>query len=455
MIVNLKEAKELQTLKGFGTSACWWSQYCSDEKTAQEIAELLYGDSGLKLNIYRYNVGAGFDRENCRVENPWRRSESFYKFDKETGTGEYDFSADKTARHVMDLCMEKGNVDTVILFANSPHYSQTSTGQASGSLLEHTCNIPLSNYEKFADYFLTVTQHFLDSGIPVKYISPINEPQWKWGGSYVWQEGCHYETQELCRIYHIFAEEMIKRKMPVRLYGPESGEMLGLTKEYLDELTKDETVMKVLEVFAYHSYHDDDNPQKRVQFKNELVSRHSELRFDMSEWCELPNKSHTKNFKGALITARIIGQDLIYAGAQSWTSWVAVNQFAVHEDGKDYSDALISANDDFSSWYIAKRYYALAHFSKFLPVGSKCLDIGYFPNEKNNFNVFAFRTPGNETVLVFVNEGAERKVTLKGDFSFAKAVQSSQTKSMETVYDGRFSEKITVRKNSILTLTLK
>ena len=58
----------MQTIKGFGTSACWWSQYCTG-KAAEDIAELLYGNSGLALNIYRYNVGGGTDEGNCRVTN--------------------------------------------------------------------------------------------------------------------------------------------------------------------------------------------------------------------------------------------------------------------------------------------------------------------------------------------------------------------------------------------------
>ena len=138
-------------------------------------------------------------------------NESFYKFDREKEEGEYDFTADKTAVSMMKRCLDKGNVDTLIVFANSPHYSHTSTGQASGSLLYHTCNLPMSNYRKFADYFLTCTQALIDMGFPVKYVSPINEPQWKWGGSYVWQEGCHYETEEMVAVYHIFAEEIIKK----------------------------------------------------------------------------------------------------------------------------------------------------------------------------------------------------------------------------------------------------
>lgn len=199
MKINLNQAEKKQTIQGWGTSACWWSQYCKDEKTAREICDLLYGSDGLKLNIYRYNVGGGTDENNCRVENPWRRTDSFYVFDREKEEGYYDFSRDKTAVDMMKRCLKTGSVDTLILFANSPHYSQTSTGQASGSLLYHTCNLPKANYRKFAAYMLDVAQHFLDEGLPVKYVSPINEPQWKWGGTSVWQEGCHYEVKSLQR----------------------------------------------------------------------------------------------------------------------------------------------------------------------------------------------------------------------------------------------------------------
>ena len=455
MKINLRETKKLQTLKGWGTSACWWSQYCADESVAEEIAELLYGDTGLGLNIYRYNIGGGTDPENCRVTNPWRVTESFYKYDREKEEGEYDFTADKTAVSMMKRCLEKGNVDTLIVFANSPHYAHTSTGQASGSLMQHTCNLPMSNYRKFADYFLTCTQTLIDMGFPVKYVSPINEPQWKWGGSYVWQEGCHYETEEMVAVYHIFAEEILKRGMDVKLYGPESGEMMGLTPEYIKAIATDETIMKVMDIFAYHSYHDDNNPKIRTEFKKELVEKYPQFRFDMSEWCELPNKSHTKNFKGALITARIIGQDLIYAGAESWTSWVAVNQFSIKEDGNDYSDATITATNDFSEWYVARRYWGFAHFAKYIPVGSVCLDNGYFPDENNDFNAFSFLTPDGETVTVVVNEGEQREFKFDGNFAEMRVIQSVDENYLDAIYNGEFKDAITVKENSILTVIMK
>lgn len=451
MEINLKNAKKMQTVKGFGTSACWWSQYCTG-KAAEDIAELLYGDSGLALNIYRYNVGGGTDEGNCRVTNSWRKTESFYVFDREKEDGYYDFSLDKNAVDFMKLCLSKGNIDTLILFANSPHWSQTSTGQASGSLLYHTCNIPKMNYKKFVKYFLDVTEHFLSEGLPVKYISPINEPQWKWGGSYVWQEGCHYETEELINVYHLFAEEIIKRKLPIKLYGPESGEMLGLTEEYLNAIVKDETIMKVFDIFAYHSYHSDNDPKTRIEFKDKMVNQHPELRFDMSEWCELPNLSGTKNFKGALITARIIGQDLTLAGAESWTAWVAVNQTNIDENGNDTADAMISANDDFSEWYIAERFYAVAHYAKYIPVGSVCIDVGFYPQESNDFNVFSFRTPENKTVTVIVNESEDKEVTLQGDFNKMQVILSTQDEKMKETYKSEFGSHIHSPANSIITV---
>ena len=176
----------------------------------------------------------------------------------------------------------------------------------------------------------------------------------------------------------------------------------------------------------------------------------------MSEWCELPNKSHTKDFKGALITARIIGQDIVYSGCVSWTSWVAVNNFSIKEDGFDYSDAMITADFDFSDWYVAKRYYGFAHFSKFVPVGSVVLDFGFRPSEDNNdFNVFAFLTPDNKTVLVAVNEGENQSVTIDGDFDKMQIITSVQDDELKEVYNDEFKNQIEVGSDSIVTVVVE
>ncbi|MBR2278600.1 MAG: hypothetical protein IJ872_05215, partial [Eubacterium sp.] len=155
---------------------------------------------------------------------------------------------------------------------------------------------------------------------------------------------------------------------------------------------------------------------------------------------------------GALITARIIGQDMTICRAVSWTSWVAVNGIAKHEDGNDYADSLISASPDFSEWSVAERYYGFAHFSKYIPVGSTVLDIGMHPTaDSNDFNAFAFRTPDKKTVLVIVNEGGENIVELMGELTKMTVIESNRSEKLKTTYDGEFKNSLVVPAFSITT----
>ena len=100
MKINLKNAKVIKSLKGFGGSACWWSPQIKDEKIRDDVANLLYGDSGLKMNIYRFNVGGGYEKNNLRIDNPWRYVESFM-----LGDGTFDYSKDKYAVFMMKKCL--------------------------------------------------------------------------------------------------------------------------------------------------------------------------------------------------------------------------------------------------------------------------------------------------------------------------------------------------------------
>lgn len=446
MILDFGNAEPRRSIKGYGASACWWSQNVGSEKTAEELRRLLYDEKGLGLDIYRYNIGGGWDESNCRVKNPWRRCESFYipnegEEAEDTG-GQFDFTRDKNAYAFMKRCVENGTAKTVILFANSPHYSLTSSGQASGSLIHHTCNLPLSNYERYADYFLDITEHFLQDGIPVRFISPINEPQWRWGGSGVWQEGCHYEPQEVRRVFHIFAKKLEERGLDgVLLYGPESGEIGGLTREYLRLFKADRLIMKRLGAFALHSYHADNDTEIRRSFYKKTTAKNPDIRFDMSEWCELPCRSSTNSIKSALIAARVIGRDLCDLGAESWSAWVAANQTAAADDGNDYSDGLISASDDFERYSVCKRYYALMHFTKFAPPGSRALKGSV---KSGDMSLFLFEDASKRRCVTAVNEGAAQVIELGGikkcdiaftdesrNFEYRRGVEASSVEAPE------------------------
>ena len=439
MKINVSKAKELKTIKGFGASSCWWSTHVPFDK-AEEIIDLLYGDDGLKMNIYRYNVGGGWEDGNFRIANPWRKIESFMLDD-----GSFDYSKDAKAVNVMDKALATGNVDTLIFFANSPHYSHTVTKQTSGGFTEHFSNLDRAHYDDFARYFIDIAEHFTQEGYPVKYISPINEPQWKWGGSYVWQEGCHYEPDEVRDCFLAFAKELERRNSSLLLYGPESGAPDDHTKEYYELLSAEPLIMKYLDTFAYHSYHVDNDVKVKTDFGKWAQENVKTPRLDMSEWCELPCKNDTKSIESALIMTRIIGEDLIYSMADSWTAWVCANQFAIR-DGKNYSDGLLSATNDWSEYEIAMRYYAMAHYSKYIPIGSTSLDIGY--QTSRGLSVFAFKTPAGNTVIVSANFSKAKRV-IEPDIKFEGARVITTTKASQLSEE--IADKITVPPMSIVT----
>ena len=274
---------EQQEFDGFGTSAAWWSQMVSEESDRKELAKELYSKDGLGLSIYRYNVGGGVNPEHDRGGDPSRRTESFYYFNEEAGKYEYDFSRDANAQAMLfeALGQENSTVDTVILFANSPHYSMTISEEASGNYEKGKTNITADKYDDFVDYFLTITEYFISKGVPVKYISPINEPQWDWSGDWVGQEGCHYEKEQVLELLALFSKAIDERGLDVKISAPESGQLGAAwtddgwsneiredTLYWFDTIASDKETYKNVTSLAYHSYWHDDTVSVKKNLGN-------------------------------------------------------------------------------------------------------------------------------------------------------------------------------------------
>ena len=69
-----------QRMEGFGASGAWWAQYVgaltepdpqSGKPVRDRIAELLYNpQTGLGMQTFRYNLGAGSDSGRGTIDNP-------------------------------------------------------------------------------------------------------------------------------------------------------------------------------------------------------------------------------------------------------------------------------------------------------------------------------------------------------------------------------------------------
>lgn len=469
LTINLDDQGD--EFEGFGCSAAWWSQIVGASENKEKVAKLLYSEEGLGLNIYRYNIGAGSaDNFKDTIWDPWRRSESFYVYDYETETGYYDFTRDAAAQEMLDLCLSYGCIDTVVLFANSPHYSMTVNNKTYGNENWWTCNIAEENYEAYAEYFLTITEYFLEKGVPVKYISPINEPNWSWGQASVnqGQEGCFYNSEDIYGVYKAFAKEIAERNVPVLLSGPESGEIGHRTYEWFEYIYNDPEIRPYLGTLSYHSYWSDELVTNKIELGEWIEENTPDIPVEMSEWCHLPCNSPIDSIDGALLQARVIANDLNFTNVDSWTAWVGVNGIGYGGDGKIYSDGLLVSNGDASEILVPMRYYAMAHYTKFIPVGSvkveskkniydmlQVKDIaGNITSANFVTNVVSYLTPDGDVVTVIVNEGGDRDVKFKVDRDDMTVYTTTQSVQLQETYSGDVKE-ITLPEKSITTIVFE
>lgn len=439
---DVVDISKYQTFEAFGTSTCWWAQTIEDEEMADSIAKALFSDEeGLGLDIVRYNIGGGeADNPATRIWDTSRRTESFYVYDETKGEYVYDFTRDANARRVLDKAIEYGAKE-VILFCNSPHFSMTVSGQASGGLTENVSNLPPENYEAFADYLLTIADWFVAEGYPVTYISPINEPQWAWGGEWVGQEGCHYEPDEAVALLEVFAEKMQERNTPYKLSGVETGQLSWWYNDYLFKFFENETLNSYCDTFSGHSYWLDGNTDEKRNFGNTFKDRFPDKKFEMSEWCELPLTIDSKTIDSGLHMANVIVEDLTLLNAVSWQSWTAFN-----------GDGLLYEENGELKMY--NRYYAYKQFSSFIEPGMDRVkvfaEIGYNENLKS----VAFSND-EKTVLVVVNN-SETQETVKFLEKYLKTeiFVTDKEHNCEQVEDNLLGTSYTLSPRSITTFIL-
>lgn len=439
--ILIDKTKTYQTFEEFGTSSCWWAQTIEDDDMAREIAKNLYSEEeGLGLKIFRYNIGGGeADNPDCRIGNLSRRTESFYAWNEEKGEYVYDFTRDKNARRILDYSIEYG-AEKVILFCNSPHFSMTKSGHASGGLEEYSSNLAKENYGAFIDYVLTIADWFVKEGYPIYAISPINEPQWSWGSpDWVGQEGCHYTDEEAIELLEMFALEMQKRNAPYKLNCPESGQMSWGYFGIVEKFFESEILTSYCDTFSGHSYWMDNATEEKYQVGKNLWENHPDFKYEMSEWCELPMTIDSTTIDSGLYMAKVIVDDLNLMNAVSWQSWTAVNGDGVMDiiDGE-----LVKYN----------RYYAFKHFTSFIEPGMKRVRIFDNFEEESKLKTTAFLNDETAVVVIVNPEEAEEELKICGLLGETEIYLTDSEHNCARIYKGDFDKNITVPQKSIMTV---
>lgn len=409
MNIKINPQKIYQKYEGIGASGAWWAQivggWTNKDENGEEIrnavSRLLFDKKyGIGLNIYRYNIGAGSAQSGKGEYSDFaRRAESF-----DNGDGKLDFNRDANAVYMMKQAVKDG-ADEVILFVNSPIERLTKNGLAHLKKSQSfRTNLSRKNYGKFADYCLDVTEHFVKEGLPVKYLSPINEPFWIWTGG---QEGCHYSPRQAGKVMLCFARKLRERKNldDVKLSGVENGDIRWFNKSYTRWLLKYKKVLDCIDSIDIHSYclhmpipFFNDRLKFLKRYRKWLDRKYPDMPVKMSEWTHMVGGKNC-GMDSALETAKVMYEDLTILNVTSWQHWLACSHY-------DYHDGLLYLDLENKSFETTKRYYVTGNFSKFIPLGSTRIEA---VSDNDDVKVIAYKNE-EKTVLVVINFSGNKQM---------------------------------------------
>ena len=395
-----------QVIESFGASGAWWAQYVGkNAKTRDRVAELLFDPvEGIGLNAYRYNIGGGSqDRgsKSTAIGDMWRRAYSFEK-----SPGEYDWSRDKAAVWSMEKAAELG-VDEITMFVNSPIERLTRSGKAYADYKDsNKNNLAPENYEAFAQYVLDVAEHFKSEGLPIKYISPINEPQYDWddvGPGHVWaQEGCHYDNKAILNVLKVFVEKIGERDglKGVEICAPDGGSWNDDTLTFSQMIMKDKTLGNYFTAIDNHSYWSETSSKKNFKAGIEKIAPDVKLR--ESEWCEMKNGKDL-TMDSALTLATTVYEDMTILDCVSWQYWIAVSCY-------DYRDGLIYTDVNGNNVQVPKRLWSMGNYSRYIDRGYTRIDCaGGTYNQKLSAYEGTNEYGEPEIVIVIVNKNKDER----------------------------------------------
>lgn len=467
-----------QTIEFFGAADAWSGNFVGkywDDNRKKEIADYLFSQEydasgnpvGIGLSIWRVNLGAGtLEQPGADIYPYQRRAESYMTLD---GKG-YDWGKCSGHEYFMQAAKERG-CNQFILFSNSPLVQYTINGKGY-SPYDNRANLREECYDDYAKYLVDVTEHLMEKGYNIPYISPINEPQVDWIRTA--QEGTPWRNGEMFRMTKALDEELSRssRFDNTRIFIAESARFMVLY-EFRPSLLKrfdNDTLecpgkqlcrffdrsspyyvggLKHMDMeFTAHPYHNHFSSEEMREV-HRLAKKEIDkygIDFHSSEWCLLPTpkqyegitedwgKGNHGDIQASLMMARIIHSDFVDTEAVSWCYWKGMELNGNHAlvalhatDGDIHKGGYASAN---------KMLWTLGNFSRFIRPGYTRVSLDG-ADDINTLAGTAFISPeGDSLVAVFVNSSFEDiQVDLSLPKSWKKKVSSVTSYRTDSRHD--------------------
>jgi len=278
-------------------------------------------------------------------------------------------------------------------------------------------------WQIYAKYFVKYLDAYKAEGINHWGITVQNEPL----ASQSWNS--MYYSPEMTRD---FLKLNLGPELEKSGYGPDKLKVmildhnLSLVKEWVEKIFSDREASKYAHGTAVHWYGHD--PKEML---DEPHNSHPDKFFLATEACQEGGVKLGDWRLADLYASDILG-DIIHHTI-GWVDW---NMVLDTQGGpnwvKNFVDAPIIVDPSKNEYYRQPSFYALGHFSKFLPPGSVRIESTI--KEKVNTHTLAagFRTPQNATVIITVNAEDIDVDFVVEDPTFGKIITKIPSRSIQS-----------------------
>ncbi len=402
-ITNLLEinyALTYQKIIGFGGALTDSSSIVAHQLTENLQKKLLaqyFGDEGLQYNIGRIPM-AGCDF-----------STYYYSYDSVTNDFDLEYFSIS-----MDLPYKIPFIKSAIAMSNETIYFFGSPWNGPDWLKNATNPVGTINgvsgdkyHKTWARYFSKFIEAYESEGIPIWGITTQNEY------SQVKDfEGLFYTNEQLADFIRIDLGPELRKNHPLVKIMTYDDDMVLLFIKIDQMITRNTSIIQYIDGIAVHWYATEDMtfPDFYEIFLTKL--EYPQFFYFPSEACEgymVINKGPRLGMwkRGIHYALSIIGDLLV--GASGWTDWnIVLDLEGGPNHVKNFVDSPIIANTTSGTvFYKNPMYYAMGHFSKFIPRDSLCIGMKILKEKKSPLveplKIISFLTPINQTVIVALN----------------------------------------------------
>jgi O-glycosyl hydrolase len=465
-----------QTIHSFGASDCWGLKFVGKNwplTKRNEIADLLFSKDvdaagnpkGIGLSLWRINLGAGsFEQGTAsNITSEWRREECF-----QNSAGAYDWTKQAGNRWFAQAAKTRG-VENLLLFSIAAPVHLSKNGLATGNPAASELgkiNLQMDKFDEYADFMAEAAKNYTQAGLPINFISPVNETNWNWvqgGNGQASQEGTSATNAEIFQLATELNAQIAAKGLNTKIalcesggHGYTFGSVSGSANrsDFINYFWNPSSsgyvgnLPAVEKIISSHSYGAQSNitnlVNNRINMAAKVSAVNNAVKFWQSEYCILSNEDGTGGpgrdlgINSALYIARVIHNDLAIGNAASWQWWLAVSP-------SDYKDGLVYIADPSGAMgelpatkndgliYKSKMLWALGNYSRFVRPGMIRVDaslsgIADATAAANSLMISAYKNPATkELVVVVINMGATDEKIKLSSINYVSAVLKAYT----------------------------